>query len=69
MGSTTISPEPRPVDFYVRFILLSTETEGDGSMLTVTLLGDDLKAPHNDWRITLTVFREIRYCYFIAKDV
>lgn len=69
MGSTSISPEPRPVDFYVRFILPSTETEGDSSMLTVTLLGDDLKALHNDWRITLTVFHEIRYCYFIAKDV
>lgn len=68
MGSTSISPEPRPVDFYVRFILLSTET-GDSSMLTVTLLGDDLKVSRNDWRITLTVFHEIRYCYFIAKDV
>lgn len=68
MGSTSISPKPRPVDFYVRFILLSTET-GDSSMLTVTLLGDDLKVSRNDWRITLTVFHEIRYCYFIAKDV
>lgn len=69
MGSTSVSPEPRPVNFYVRFIMLRTEAEEDSSKLTVTLPGDDLKAPHNDWRITLTVFLEIRYCYFIVKDV
>lgn len=36
MGSASVSPEPRPVDFYVRFVTLRTEAEEDIQLVVMT---------------------------------